>query len=39
MQEDVILLLSVVKFVPFGPVVTDSVGEDLPVVVEAASGD
>ena len=39
MQEDVILLLSVVKFVPFGPVVADSVGEDLPIVVEAASGD
>ena len=37
MQENVVLLLRIVEFMPFGPVVTDSVGEDLTVVVEAAS--
>lgn len=37
MQENVVLLLRIVEFMPLGPVVTDSVGEDLTVVVEAAS--
>lgn len=38
-QEDVVLLLRVVELVTLGPIVARRVGEDVPVVVEAARGD
>lgn len=37
MKEDVILLLRIIEFVSFGPVVTDGVGKNLTIMIEATS--
>lgn len=36
-EEDIILLLWIVKFVSLGPVVADRVGEDLTITIETTS--
>ena len=39
LEEDVVLLLGIVVLVSLAPVVADSVGEDLTILVEGALGD